>query len=152
MEKLDDIDRAILRALQEDASETIADLAERAGVSQTPCWKRIKRLEKAGVIKKRVALIDADTIGLPLVGYIRIRTSEHNQAWLDRFSRAIQTIREVTECHRMSGDVDYLVKVVVANVADYDRVYKKLISSVDMAEVSVSFSMERLKETTQLPI
>ncbi|MEM7570050.1 MAG: Lrp/AsnC family transcriptional regulator, partial [Pseudomonadota bacterium] len=133
-------------------SDTIAELAQRAGVSQTPCWKRIKRLEKAGIIKKRVALIDAEAVGLPLVGYIRIRTNEHNQAWLDKFSRAIQTIREVTECHRMSGDVDYLVKVVVADVSDYDRVYKKLISSVDMAEVSVSFSMERLKETTQLPI
>lgn len=152
MEKLDDIDRAILRALQDDASDTIAELAERAGVSQTPCWKRIKRLEKLGVIKKRVALLDANAIGLPLVGYIRIRTNEHNQAWLDKFSRAIQTIPEVTECHRMSGDVDYLVKVVVSDVADYDRVYKKLISTVDMAEVSVSFSMERLKETTQLPI
>ncbi|MEM1019927.1 MAG: Lrp/AsnC family transcriptional regulator [Sphingomonadales bacterium] len=152
MEKLDDIDRAILRALQDDASDTIAELAERAGVSQTPCWKRIKRLEKLGVIKKRVALLDANAIGLPLVGYIRIRTNEHNQAWLDKFSRAIQTIPEVTECHRMSGDVDYLVKVVVSDVADYDRVYKKLISTVDMAEVSASFSMERLKETTQLPI
>ncbi|MEO0412211.1 MAG: Lrp/AsnC family transcriptional regulator [Pseudomonadota bacterium] len=149
---LDDIDKSILRALQDDAAGTVAEVAARAGVSQTPCWKRIKKLEERGFIKKRVALLDAEQLGLALVGFIRIRTNAHNQEWLDRFSKGVKLIPEVLECHRMTGDVDYLVKVALRDMADYDRVYKKLISLADMADVSASFSMERLKETSALPI
>lgn len=150
--KIDDIDRSILNALQEDAAQTVAEIAQRAGISQTPCWKRIKKLDDAGYIRKRVALLDAQKAGLSLVGFVRIRTSEHNEAWLANFSKGIRAMREVTECHRMTGDVDYLVKIVVTDMADYDRVYKKLISIADMADVSANFSMERLKETTELPL
>jgi Lrp/AsnC family transcriptional regulator len=152
MTALDDIDRSILNALQEDASRTVAEVAARAGISQTPCWKRIKKLEEGGFIRKRVALLDAQKTGLCLVGFVRIRTSEHNEAWLKNFAAGIRAMREVTECHRMTGDVDYLVKVVVTDMDDYDRVYKKLISIADMADVSANFSMERLKETTELPL
>jgi len=150
--ELDTIDCAILRALQRDAAATVNEVSQTVGISSTPCWKRIKRLEEAGVIEKRVALLNPDELGLNLVGYIRIRTNEHNEDWLAKFASGIKIIPEVMECHRMSGDVDYLIKIVVADMADYDRVYKKLISVAPMAEVSGNFSMERLKQTTELPL
>ncbi|MEM6681776.1 MAG: Lrp/AsnC family transcriptional regulator [Pseudomonadota bacterium] len=152
MFQLDDIDRKILRALQENADATIAEIAERAGVSQTPCWKRIKKLEASNVIKKRVALLDPSALGLALVGYVRVRTNAHTQEWTEEFAKGIRALPEITECHRMTGDVDYLLKVVIADMDDYDRVYKKLIKIADLADVSVNFSMERLKETTELPL
>lgn len=149
---LDTIDHAILRFLQQDASASISDISESVGISSSPCWKRIKRLEEAGAITKRVALLDAEALGFGLVGYIRIRTKDHDKHWLDKFARGIKAVPEVTECHRMTGDVDYLVKIVVRDMADYDRVYKKLISIAPMADVSGNFSMERLKYTTELSL
>ena len=149
---LDDIDKRILAALQADSTGSIADIAERAGVSQTPCWKRIRKLEDRGIIRKRVALLDADTLGLPLVGYVQIRTAHHTEAWLTAFSAGVQNIPEIVECHRMTGDVDYLLKIVAPDMAGYDAIYKKLIKIADLSDVSVSFSMERLKETTELPL
>ncbi len=150
--KLDDVDKRILAALQADAEGPVAAVAERAGVSQTPCWKRIKRLEANGVIRKRVALVDAASVGLHLVGYVQIRASEHSDKWLKRFTAAVNRIPEIVECHRMTGDVDYLLKIVAPDMAGYDAIYKQLINAIEMSDVSVGFSMERLKETTELPL
>jgi len=149
---LDSIDKKILAALQADASDTIAEIAERANVSQTPCWKRIKRLEERGFIDKRVALLNAESLNVGLVGYIQIRTDKHSDHWLKKFTVGIQNIPEVLECHRMTGDIDYLLKVAVPDMAAYDLIYKKLIKIVAMSDVSGSFSMEKLKQTTELPL
>ena len=149
---MDEIDRRILAALQADASGSVAAVAERAGVSQTPCWKRIKKLEEQGVIRKRVALLDADQVGLHLVGYIQIKAVEHTEKWLNKFTAAVRKIPEIVECHRMTGDIDYLLKVVAPDMAGYDTIYKRLINTIDMSDVSVGFSMERIKETTELPL
>jgi Lrp/AsnC family transcriptional regulator len=130
----------------------VSEVAERAGVSQTPAWKRIKRLEQAGVIKKRVVVLDADALNLKLVGYVQVRTSQHTDAWLKRFAAAIQKIPEVVECHRMAGDIDYLLKVVAPDMAGYDAIYKNLIRLAELSDVSASFSMEQIKQTTELPL
>jgi Lrp/AsnC family transcriptional regulator len=149
---MDAIDLRILAALQRDASGSVSEVAERAGVSQTPAWKRIKRLEQAGVIKKRVVVLDADALNLKLVGYVQVRTSQHTDAWLKRFAAAIQKIPEVVECHRMAGDIDYLLKVVAPDMAGYDAIYKNLIRLAELSDVSASFSMEQIKQTTELPL
>lgn len=149
---LDSIDRRLLAILQEDADIRIADLAERVGLSQTPCWKRIKRLEEAGVITRRVALVDAEAVGLPLVVFVAVRTNRHDEAWLEAFAKGARALPEVLEFHRLAGEVDYLLKVVVADVAAYDRFYKRLIATAPLADVSSSFAMERIKLTTALPI
>lgn len=149
---MDATDLRILAALQRDASGSVSEIAERAGVSQTPTWKRIKRLEQEGVIKKRVVVLDADALNLKLVGYVQVRTSQHNDAWLKRFAAAIQKIPEVVECHRMAGDIDYLLKVVAPDMAGYDAIYKNLIRLAELSDVSASFSMEQIKQTTELPL
>ncbi len=149
---MDEIDKRILACLQSDATGSIAEIAERAGVSQTPCWKRIKRLEEKGHIAKRVALLNAQSLNLGLVGYIRIRAAQHSETWLKKFTAGIQAIPEITECHRMTGDIDYLLKIVAPDMAAYDVIYKKLIRIADMADVNGSFSMEQLKHTTELPL
>jgi Lrp/AsnC family transcriptional regulator len=149
---MDAIDLRILAALQRDASGSVSEVADRAGVSQTPAWKRIKRLEQAGVIKKRVVVLDADALNLKLVGYVQVRTSQHTDAWLKRFAAAIQKIPEVVECHRMAGDIDYLLKVVAPDMAGYDAIYKNLIRLAELSDVSASFSMEQIKQTTELPL
>ncbi|MGF1544274.1 MAG: Lrp/AsnC family transcriptional regulator [Parvularculaceae bacterium] len=150
--KLDAIDLAILAALQENADASIAEVAAQAGVSQTPCWKRIKKMQAAGVIEKKVALVDPAAVGLKLVGYVHIRTAHHTEAWARKFSEAVKRIPEVVECHRMTGDIDYLMKIVSPDMEGYDEIYKRLIRIVDLSDVSVSFSMERLKSTTELPL
>lgn len=149
---MDAIDLRILAALQRDASGSVSEVAERAGVSQTPAWKRIKRLEQAGVIRKRVVVLDADALNLKLIGYVQVRTSQHTDAWLKRFAAAIQKIPEVVECHRMAGDIDYLLKVVAPDMAGYDAIYKNLIRLAELSDVSASFSMEQIKHTTELPL
>ena len=149
---MDDTDRRIIAALQADSDGSIAAIAARAGVSQTPCWKRIKRLEQRGIIRKRVALIDAESVGLNLVGYVQIRAAEHSEKWLKKFAGAVGKIPEIVECHRMTGDIDYLLKIVAPDMAGYDAIYQRLINAIEMSDVSVSFSMERLKETTELPL
>jgi Lrp/AsnC family transcriptional regulator len=149
---LDSIDRRLLAIVQEDAAIRLADLAERVGLSQTPCWKRVKRLEEAGVITRRVALVDPAKVGLPLVVFVAVKTSRHDEAWFEAFARGAKALPEVLEFHRMSGDVDYLLKVVVADVAAYDRFYKRLIATAPLADVSSSFAMEQIKVTTALPI
>nr|WP_292910358.1 Lrp/AsnC family transcriptional regulator [Niveispirillum sp.] len=153
MEKiLDQIDRKILATLQEDAAGSVAEIAERAGVSQTPCWRRIKRLEEDGIIRKRVALLDPAKLNLGLTGFILIRTASHSEEWLRKFADGVCRMPEVTELHRMSGDIDYLVKFMVDSIAGYDALYKRLIKVAELSDVSAGFSMECLKYTTELPL
>ncbi len=149
---MDATDLRILAALQEDATGSVAEIGTRAGVSQTPCWKRIKRLEQRGVIAKRVVVLDGPSVGLHLVGYVHVRADKHTEDWLRAFAAGVDSIPEIVECHRMTGDIDYLLKIVAPNMAGYDSIYKRLIKIVDMSDVSVAFSMECLKETTALPL
>jgi Lrp/AsnC family transcriptional regulator len=150
--KLDSIDWEVLRILQQDASLAVHEVGDRVGLSSNACWRRIKRLEELGVIARRVALLDPAKIGLNTTVFVAIRTGRHDPDWLDAFSRGIATIEEITECHRMAGDVDYLLKLTVCDIAHYDRIYRKLIATVpDLSDVSSSFSMEKLKSTTALP-
>ena len=149
---MDSIDRKILRELQRDCSGSIAEIADRAGVSQTPCWRRIKKLEEAGYITQRVALLDQDLLNLGMTAYVMIKTSHHDDAWLKRFSEGVGLIPEVMEIHRMAGDIDYLLKIVATDMSDYDRIYKRLITVAELFDVSASFSMERIKTSTELPL
>jgi Lrp/AsnC family transcriptional regulator len=149
---LDLIDRKILIALQRDATLPMAELAQQVGLSQTPCWKRVKKLEADGVIRGRVALVDRSKVGLPVTVFVSIKTNQHGEDWLTRFAANVSRIPEVVEFHRMSGDVDYLLKIVCADIADYDRVYKRLIRDDPLYDVSSSFAMEELKSTTEIPV
>jgi Lrp/AsnC family transcriptional regulator len=148
---LDDFDRRLLAALQEDVSLSLNDLADRVALSRTACWRRIQRLEEAGAIRGRVALLEPGALGLDLTVYVLIKTNQHNRAWAERFSAVVEEIPEVLEAYRMSGDVDYLLKAVVADMKGYDRLYEKLIAA-DLFDVSSSFVMETLKHTTALPL
>jgi Lrp/AsnC family transcriptional regulator len=150
--ELDSTDRKLLAILQEDATVPVAELAERVGLSQTPCWKRVKRLQDAGVISRRVALVDAEAVGLSLIVFVAVRTSRHDEDWLQAFARGARALPEVMEFYRMSGEVDYLLKVVVSDMAAYDRFYKRLIATAPLADVSSSFAMEQIKFTTALPV
>jgi Lrp/AsnC family transcriptional regulator len=149
---MDSTDKAILRELQRDATVPIADLARTVGLSQTPCWRRVKRLEEAGVIRRRVALVDPARVNLALTAFVAVRTSQHTEAWLRKFADGVRAIPEVVELHRMSGDIDYLLKVVCPDMRTYDAVYKKLIKVAELTDVSSTFSMEALKYTTELPL
>lgn len=150
--KIDSLDWAILRELQQDAGLAVHEVGDRVGLSHNACWRRIKRLEDLGVIARRVALLDPEKVGLGTTVFVAIRTQRHDPQWLDAFSRAVAGIEEIAECHRMAGDVDYLLKLSVRDIAHYDRIYRKLIAAVpDLADVSSSFSMERMKASTALP-
>ncbi len=149
---MDRIDRKILALVQEDASLSVAEVAERVGLSKTPCWRRIQNLEKAGVIRKRVALLDARALNVGVTVFVRLRTSQHSFAWLESFADNIARIEEVVEFYRLSGDIDYLLKIVVSDIAAYDAVYKRLIGAAEFADVSSSFAMEEIKYTTALPL
>lgn len=152
MNKIDRRDRQIIEALQDDASQSVAAIAERSGLSQNACWRRIKQLETDGVIVKRVALVDPAALGTGVTVFVSIRTNEHSAEWLDRFAGSIVDIPEVVDFYRLSGDVDYLLKILVRDIDDYDRVYKKLIKETPLSDVSSSFAMERIKYTTQVPV
>jgi Lrp/AsnC family transcriptional regulator len=149
---LDAIDRRILRELQKDSTIAIADLALLVGLSQTPCWKRIKRLTDAGIITKRVALLDRSRLDLGLVVFVSVRTNRHDQEWLDAFAGAAAAMPEVVEFYRLSGDTDYLLKVLVRDIAAYDAFYKRLITAVPLSDVSSAFAMEQIKSTTAVPV
>jgi Lrp/AsnC family transcriptional regulator len=149
---MDAIDRKILTVLQEDASLSVAEIGSRVGLSSTPCWKRIQKLEAEGVILKRVALIDPAKLGLGITVFVSIETGDHSQEWLDRFAKLVGAMPEVMEFHRMAGDVDYMLRVVVPDIAGYDTFYKKLIGTVSLKNVTSRFAMERIKSTTSLPI
>jgi Lrp/AsnC family transcriptional regulator len=149
---MDAIDRKILAVLQDDAALSVADIGSRVGLSSTPCWKRIQRLEADGVIVKRVALVDQDRIGLGISVFVSIETGDHSQDWLDRFAKTVTAMPEVMEFYRMAGDVDYMLRVVVPDIAGYDAFYKRLIASVPLKNVTSRFAMEKIKSTTALPI
>ena len=150
--KLDSIDRNILRVLQQDTTIPIAELADRVGLSRTPCWRRVQRLEDDGVIRQRVALVDRSRLNVGVTVFVSIRTRNHGEEWLDQFARAVSSIDEVVEFYRMSGDIDYLLRVVVPDIAAYDAVYKRLIGKVELFDVSSSFAMEEIKYTTAVPV
>jgi Lrp/AsnC family transcriptional regulator, cysteine-sensing transcriptional activator len=149
---MDAIDRKILAVLQEDASLAVAEIGNRVGLSSTPCWKRIQRLEADGVIQRRVALVDQDRVGLGITVYVSIETGDHSQEWLERFAKVVRAMPEVMELYRMAGDVDYMLRVVVPDIAGYDAFYKRLIAVVPLANVTSRFAMEKIKSTTALPI
>ena len=149
---LDRIDLKLLHALQQDASLSVAELGQRVGRSSTPCWKRLKRLEDEGYIEGRVVLVNRKKVGLPVTVFVSLRTGRHDEAWLQRFAALVAAMPEVQEFHRMSGDVDYLLKVVTDSIEGYDRFYRKLINQAELSGVSSSFSMEQIKSTTALPL
>jgi Lrp/AsnC family transcriptional regulator len=145
---MDGTDLKILAILQEDASLPVAEIASRVNLSQTPCWRRIQKLEERGVIQKRVALVDPDAIGLGLTVFMEIETGDHSSEWLGRFAEMVAAMPEVMEVHRMAGDVDYLLRVAVANMAAYDAFYRRLIALLPLKNVTSRFAMERVKFTT----
>ena len=149
---MDAIDRKILAVLQKDASLSVAEIGSRVGLSSTPCWKRIQRLEGDGVIQKRVALIDPVKIGLGITVFVSVETGDHSQDWLGRFAETVRGMPEVMEFYRMAGDVDYMLRVVVADMQSYDVFYKKLIGAVPLKNVTSRFAMEKIKSVTALPV
>ena len=149
---LDEMDVKILRILQQDCTRSVADIGKEVGLSTTPCWRRIQKLEEAGVIKRRVAVLDPVQVNAGVTVFVSIKTDQHSLAWLEKFHAAVVDFPEVIEFYRMSGDVDYLLHVVVPDIASYDAFYKKLISRVEVAKVSSAFAMERIKYTTALPL
>lgn len=149
---IDTYDQAILSHLQRDASLTVDGLAERVHLSRNACWRRVKALEDAGVIKGKVALLDAQKLGCPLSVMVLVRTNDHSPAWQDAFRTAIAALPEIIGAHRMSGDLDYVLRVRVADVAAYDRFYRSLTSRVSVSDISASFVMEDIKDTTALPL
>lgn len=152
MSKLDSTDLKILDLLQTDASHSIAEIADRVHLSQNACWRRIKQLEDEGVIAKRVALLDPAKLGVGVTVFVTVRAGEHTEKWLETFSAAVRKMPEVVEFYRLAGEIDYLLKLQVADIAAYDRVYKQLIRSAKLMDVSSAFAMEELKRTTALPL
>jgi Lrp/AsnC family transcriptional regulator len=152
MTKIDDGDRRLLALIQDDSSLSLEEMGARLAMSANTVWRRMRRLEEAGVIQKRVALIDPVSVGAEMVVFVAIRTADHSDAWLDRFARGVRVIPEVVEFYRMSGETDYLLKLLVTSIADYDRVYKQLIRAAELHDVSSSFAMETLKYTTAVPV
>ena len=149
---LDEADIRMLRVMQEDATLSVAAIAEMVHLSHNACWRRIKRLEEAGIISRRVTLLDPAALGLDMTVFVSIRASEHSEDWLNAFASAVRGIPEVVEFYRMSGDIDYLLKLRVQNIAAYDAVYRRLIKAVRLTDVSSAFAMEELKHTTALPL
>jgi Lrp/AsnC family transcriptional regulator len=149
---MDNTDLKILAILQEDASLSVAEVASRVNLSQTPCWRRIQRLEEQGVIEKRVALLNPESIGLGLSVFVEIETGDHSSQWIERFAEAVAGMPEVMEVYRMAGDVDYMLRIAVGDMAAYDSFYKNLIALVPLKNVTSRFAMERVKSTTAYPL
>jgi Lrp/AsnC family transcriptional regulator len=149
---MDETDRKILRVLQEDASLSLAEIAERVGLSATPCWKRIQKLERQGVILKRVALLDPEKVGSGVTVVVSVRTGEHSRDWLERFAETVGAMPEVVEFYRMAGDVDYMLRVVVPDIAAFDEFYKRLVQNTSLTEVTSRFAMQTIKYTTAVPV
>ena len=149
---MDEIDRKILALVQHAATLSIAEMADRVGLSPTPCWKRIQKMEAAGVIQRRVALLDPARVGVGLTVFVAIEAGAHSPDWLERFAAAVEAMPEVLEFYRMAGDVDYMLRVVTADMAEYDAFYKRLIAVVPLKNVTSRFAMERIKSTTALPL
>jgi Lrp/AsnC family transcriptional regulator len=149
---LDEMDVKILRILQQDCTRSVADIGKEVGLSTTPCWRRIQKLEEAGVIRRRVAVLEPTLVNAGVTVFVSIKTDQHSLAWLEKFHAAVVDFPEVIEFYRMSGDVDYLLHVVVPDIASYDAFYKKLISRIQISKVSSAFAMEQIKYTTALPL
>jgi len=149
---IDEIDRRILRTLQRDASLPLEELGSEVGLSRNACWRRVKLLEEAGVIRRRVALCDADALNLGLTVFIAVRTDRHDPEWLEEFTTALRGMSQILGAYRTSGELDYLLHARVADVPAYDRLYQSLIRKVPVKDISASFVMEELKETTELPV
>lgn len=149
---MDAFDKSILRILQKDCTASISEIAEKVGLSTTPCWRRIQAMEKSGVIKGRVALADPEKLNVGLTIFVMVKTNQHNPDWLAQFAKIADDLPEIVEFYRMSGDVDYLLRVVVSDMKVYDDFYKKLITKTDFSDISSSFAMEELKYTTALPV
>lgn len=149
---MDDKNKKILTLLQEDAMMPVAEVASHVGLSTTPCWRRIQKLEEEGVIRKRVALLDRHKLNVGVTVFVAVKTRHHVTAWLEKFKNALDSIPEVVEAYRLSGDIDYLLRIVVPDIEAYDDVYKRLIEMVEFSDVSSSFAMEDMKFTTALPV
>lgn len=149
---MDKIDRKILALLQKDATTPVAEIGRKVGLSTTPCWRRIQKMEEDGVIKARVAVLDPAKINVGVTVFVSVKTNEHNDSWMRKFASVVEDLTEVVEFYRMSGDVDYLLRVVVPDIAAYDAFYKKLISRIALTDVSSSFAMGQIKYTTALPL
>ncbi|GAC04785.1 MULTISPECIES: Lrp/AsnC family transcriptional regulator [Paraglaciecola] len=149
---MDRLDKEILRLLQDDATLSVNDIAERIGLSTTPCWRRIQNLEKQGVIKKRVALLDAEKLNLGMTVFVQIKAGQHDINWLSQFAEHAAGIEQIVEFYRMSGEYDYMLKVVVADMKAFDIFYKKLVGGIQLSDVTSSFAMEQIKYTTALAI
>ena len=149
---MDEIDREILLLLQEDAALTARELAEHVGLTPTPCWRRVQNLEAAGVITGRVALVDPAAVNLGVTALVQVRTNDHSSNWLNRFQAAIDQLPEIVEAYRTSGEIDYMLRVVVPSIDAYDAFYRRLIELVDLYDVRTIFVMEKMKQTTALPL
>jgi Lrp/AsnC family transcriptional regulator len=149
---LDNMDIKILTILQEDSTLPVAEIGKKVGLSTTPCWRRIQKLEQDGVIERRVALLNPKTVGAGVTVFVAVTTNQHNAAWLDRFQSVVQKFPEIVEAYRMSGQVDYMLRVVVPDIEAYDRFYKAFIGQIELIDVSSAFAMEQMKFTTALPL
>jgi Lrp/AsnC family transcriptional regulator len=149
---LDEMDIKILRILQQDCTRSVADIGKEVGLSTTPCWRRIQKLEEAGIVQRRVAVLDASSVNAAVTVFVSIKTDQHSLTWLEKFHAAVIDFPEVVEFYRMSGEVDYLLRVVVPSIAAYDAFYKRLISRIEISKVSSAFAMEQIKYTTALPL
>ena len=149
---MDQIDLRILRILQGDSSLSMSDVSKRVGLSASPCWKRIKRMQKEGIIKHQIAVLNAHRLGFGLTVFVNIKTGEHSTDWLKQFSETVTAMPEVMELHRIAGEVDYMLKVIVPDMEAFDVFYKRLIEGTELREVTSHFTMETIKETTALPI
>ncbi len=152
IKNIDQNDRNILRALQQDASLSLENLAAKLSLSTNACWRRIKRMEADGIIERRVAIVQPESVGLGMTAFVAVKTNDHSDKWLEKFAAAASSIDELVEFYRMAGEVDYMLKFLVRDMADYDRVYKRLIKAVSLSDVSASFAMERIKYTTAVPV
>jgi len=149
---LDNMDIKILTILQEDSTLPVAEIGKKVGLSTTPCWRRIQKLEQDGIIERRVALLNPKSVGAGVTVFVAITTNQHNAAWLERFNTVVRNFPEIVEAYRMSGNVDYMLRVVVPDIETYDRFYKSFISQIELTDVSSSFAMEQIKFTTAMPL
>ncbi|SDF51936.1 MULTISPECIES: Lrp/AsnC family transcriptional regulator [Thalassobaculum] len=149
---MDDTDRRILRILQADCSAPVSEVARQVGLSASPCWKRINRLQESGVIREQVAVLEPEALGYGLTVFMSISTGEHSGEWLRNFAEFVSAMPEVQEFHRMAGEIDYMLKVVVADMKAFDAFYKRLVDTTPLTEVTSRFSMETIKQTTALPV
>ena len=149
---LDSFDKQILDCLQSRSDMPLAEIAKKVGLSTTPCWRRINRLQEQGIIKSRVALLDRKAVNAGVTVFVAVRTAQHSAQWLGRFAKAVATFPEVMDCYRMSGEIDYLIRLALPDIEAYDAFYKRLIAKVELSDVTSMFAMEEIKSTTRLPL